>query len=287
MKIKINKRNYILIKELAALVIVILSAAMFGSCKGGLADIPPSYFEIIEGPAENEVLNVDQAYFKWRGSSASFDYRFKLMIIDRITKQPAEYLEFTEWNSETDKLFDNLDEGLYVFQIQASYAGADPITLERRFEVDAVQGPSVLFYKTETIGELGNYAEVNIWIEDMDSLTVLSFGVNFDKSMVELDSVAKGDFITGLNMEQFLAPEISLVKEEVNQKGSVLFTTGFMPQAGNSAKSISGAGKIVKLIFYIADIGRSSLEFYSIEARDVHGNRITVKTKNGIINGVN
>lgn len=284
MNIKTEKRNYTLIKKLAAIIVISLSAALFGACKGALVDPPLASFEIIEGPADESVLNVDQVYFKWRGSSVKFDYRFKLMIVDKITLNEVDYIEFTEWNKETEKLFKNLDEGEYVFRVQASYEGADPIVKERKFEIDAVQGASIMIYKRETTAVLGSQVELSIWAEDIDSLTALDFTIAFDKSLVQIDSVDEGDLSKINEMEQFIGPYVSLIKDQLNQAGSVSFTTGFFKNSAES--SISGDGKIMRLFFSITAAGKSEIELRSAVGRGISGNYITVNRKGGIINGV-
>jgi hypothetical protein len=269
-----------------ALTLLVISAVIFTSCKGALVDPPEAWFKITKGPNDGDVLNVDYANFEWEGNDTKFQYRYKLMVIDEVTQQPVDYLSYGVWNEDTEQLFKNLDEGSYIFQVQASYDGTDPITVQRKFSIDAIQGPSIMFYKTETKAVLGEFAEVNIWMEDVDSLTILSVGISFDNSVVNLDSASVGDYVTGANMKQFLAPDVSAIKKDINQTGSVKLYTTFLPESGTAAKSISGTGKIIKLVFYVAGVGKSNLEFYSIEAKDYHGKIIPVTTRNGVINGI-
>ncbi len=286
MKIEMINRNYMFAKKLTALTLMVISAVIFSSCKGALVDPPEAWFRITDGPKDGDVLNVDYVNFSWEGNDTKFEYRYKLLVLDEMTQQPIDYFSFTEWTDETEKLFKNLDEGTYTFQVQASYDGSDAISDERTFTIDAVQGPTIMFYKTETKANLGDFAEVNIWMEDVDSLAILTFTIGFDNTVVNLDSASIGDYVTDANMRQFLAPDVSAIKKDINQAGSVKFYTTFLAESGTSAKSISGAGKIIKLIFYVAGVGKSELKFTYIEARDAHGNLVHLDTRNGTISGI-
>ena len=57
-------------KSLIGSIIVLLFAILIiESCESpSLVDNPPPFIEIIAGPHENQVLDKDEVYFKWKGN---------------------------------------------------------------------------------------------------------------------------------------------------------------------------------------------------------------------------
>ena len=63
---------------------------------------------------------------------------------------PTTYLNWTPYSQNTEVTFNNLDEGKFRFQVQGRSSGIEPDPVKLDFYVDAVEGPSLLFYKTKT-----------------------------------------------------------------------------------------------------------------------------------------
>lgn len=271
--------------------ILILGLLALSSCDTPkLVDQPPPFIEIIDGPC-GEVLDKDFATFVWKGSDEKYEFQYRTLVRD-----PDEVLkvhnEWSEWSNQTEVVFENLDEGEFTFEVRGESEGLTG-TAECTFEVDAVKGPAVMFYKAETDIQLGEQNTVGIWMEDVDSLKAFRIMVSFDNSMLEFQGVEKGNYVEHQNFNQIILPEgistdtLFVPKiEQINNIGTVEVNSSFLTtQNSRPRKTISGSGEILKMYFEGLNRGNTELQFTLIQLYDANNNLIQPNsTKSGIVN---
>ncbi len=267
-----------LLRFFIVLIFVMLSAYLIESCESpSLVDNPPPFIQIIEGPKQNAVLDKDNVYFKWKGSSNDYKFSYLLSILDEDNVDTA-YIDTTAWSDVTEAYFSNLDEGTYIFKVWGK-SGSLVQSDSRKFEVDAVKGASMMLYKKETHIKLGDTARVSVWSENIDSLIAMRVVITFNRSKVHLVNVQNSRFIEKRDFNQVILPgdltnpNSDLIKQ-INSKGKIELYSGFLSRNGMQ-KGLSGSGSLVDLKFVGISRGESTVGFTKIEL---------VSTSNKLIN---
>jgi hypothetical protein len=257
-----------LVKFMMVLVIILAGQYIVLSCDSpGLVDNPPPFIEITDGPNQNQVLNLDEVYFKWRGSSNDYQFRYVLLILDEDNVDTT-YADTTQWDVNNEVYFSNLDEGFYIFKVWGK-SGELQQSTQRKFQVDAITGKTLMFYKKETTVALNAVGSISIWTENIDSLVAMRVVVIFDKSRLELVSAQKSRFVERRDFTQVLLPaEITMqgsdLLKSVNNTGKIELFSGFLTKNGNR-KGLSGSGSLVQLNFRGKRKGNALVEFTKIE----------------------
>ncbi|MCK9426303.1 MAG: hypothetical protein M0Q21_09725 [Ignavibacteriaceae bacterium] len=254
---------------------------------GGVVDNPPPFLELIDGPQESEVLTKDKVVFVWRGNGSGYTFKYRLLSLDS-DNFPSVYQDWTNYSTVTDITYSNLDEGKFRFEIQAKSGSLEPAPLKREFFIDAIKGPSLMFFKTKTNVTVGKLDSVGIWMEDINGLAGFSIVVAFDNSRLNLVSASSGSYVVQKRFQQLTVPNLNdttYVLKSVNQTGKIEITSAFLTDLGSFPnKSISGSGKILNLVFKGIAKGTTNLEITSIDLRDEKGVVISYNTpKSGII----
>jgi len=282
--IKLEKKMKYFLKHFSILFISLFAL----TCNtGGVVDNPPPFLELIDGPQESEVLTKDKVVFVWRGNGSGYTFKYRLLSLDS-DNFPSVYQDWTNYSTVTDITYSNLDEGKFRFEIQAKSGSLEPAPLKREFFIDAIKGPSLMFFKTKTNVTVGKLDSVGIWMEDINGLAGFSIVVAFDNSRLNLVSASSGSYVVQKRFQQLTVPNLNdttYVLKSVNQTGKIEITSAFLTDLGSFPnKSISGSGKILNLVFKGIAKGTTNLEITSIDLRDEKGVVISYNTpKSGII----
>ncbi|MDP3683495.1 MAG: hypothetical protein Q8S01_06130 [Ignavibacteria bacterium] len=282
--IKLEKKMKYFLKHFSILFISLFAL----TCNtGGVVDNPPPFLELIDGPQESEVLTKDKVVFVWRGNGSGYTFKYRLLSLDS-DNFPSVYQDWTNYSTVTDITYSNLDEGKFRFEIQAKSGSLEPAPLKREFFIDAIKGPSLMFFKTKTNVTVGKLDSVGIWMEDINGLAGFSIVVAFDNSRLNLVSASSGSYVVQKRFQQLTVPNLNdttYVLKSVNQTGKIEITSAFLTDLGSFPnKSISGSGKILNLVFKGIAKGTTNLEITSIDLRDEKGVVISYNApKSGII----
>ncbi|CUS96785.1 cohesin domain-containing protein [Candidatus Kryptobacter tengchongensis] len=204
--------------------------------------IKPSV-ELISGPNEGEKVSSNNVTFVWKGNTDKNEFRYKLVY--RTANEVIQ--DWTPWSDVTTATFNYLDDGKYSFIIETRYKGNPEATIfARNWEVEAIVGPAVKFYKLKNVVSLGSDFDIELWCEDVKNVRGTSFTLIFDKDNFKLNSVTKGSLPRSINIEQVVLPDFSnpTIVDNVNKNGKVEITTGFISEDG-----LSGTGSILKFNF--------------------------------------
>jgi hypothetical protein len=268
--------------------ILFLAALFFTSCnQGSIVDNPPPFLEIVEGPLQGEILTLDLVRFVWRGSGTDNKFRFRLLILDK-DNFPTPIFDWTAYsNAITEILFSSLDEGKYRFEVQATSTGITPDPLYREFYIDAVKGPTLLFYKNKTTINRNATTTIDVSMEDIQNLSAFNLVIGFDKSILSLQSVSGGQYIQQNRFQQIVVPDFTnkSILADVNSKGKIEINSALLMDVGSFPnKSVSGSGKIITLTFKGIGVGTTPLDFTYVDIRNSNGVKIPITTpKNGTV----
>lgn len=267
--------------------IIIISLITFNSCKdAGLVDNPPPFIQFITAPAQGAVLTDNSVSFKWRGATSNYTFRYRLLFLDR-DNFPTTYLDWTNFTNTTEVTFNNLDEGKFRFELVPQSTGIIIDPLVREFFIDAVQGPSLLFFKASTTINLNAVDSISIWMEDVDSLTTFSAVISFDRTRLELLNVTNGQIASQNRMAQIILPDFSnaSVINNFNSRGRIDIISAFLPElSGFSNNFVTGSGKVINLVFRGKARGQSNLTLTSLNMRKPTGEPINYNfPKNAIV----
>lgn len=282
--LKLEKKMKYLLKHFSILLISLFAV----TCNtGGVVDNPPPFLELIDGPKESEVLSKDKVVFAWRGNGSGYQFKYRMLSLD-TDNFPSVYQDWTNYSTATDVTFSNLDEGKFRFEIQAKSGNVEPAPLKREFFIDAIKGPSLMFFKTKTNVAVGKLDSVGVWMEDVNGLAGFSIVIAFDNSKLNLVSASPGSYVVQKRFQQLTVPDLndtSYILKRVNQTGKIEITSAFLTDLGSFPnKSISGSGKILNLVFKGIAKGTTNLEITSIDLRDEKGVAISYNApKSGII----
>jgi len=267
--------------------LLLLSVLALRCSTGGVVDSPPPFLELIEGPQESEVVSQDKVVFVWRGNGSGYSFKFRLLSLDS-DNFPTVYQDWTSYSTGTDVTFSNLDEGKFRFEIQGKSGNVEPPPLKREFTINAIKGPSLMFFKTKTDVSVGKLDSVGIWMEDVTGLAGFNIVIAFDKNKLNLVSSSSGAYVVQKRFQQLTVPDLndtSYVLKNVNRTGKIEITSAFLTDLGSFPnKSISGSGKILNLVFKGIAKGVTNLEITSIDLRDEKGVAISYNApKSGIV----
>lgn len=282
--LKLEKKMKYLLKHFSILLISLFTV----TCNtGGVVDNPPPFLELIDGPKESEVLSKDKVVFAWRGNGSGYQFKYRMLSLD-TDNFPSVYQDWTNYSTATDVTFSNLDEGKFRFEIQAKSGNVEPAPLKREFFIDAIKGPSLMFFKTKTNVAVGKLDSVGVWMEDVNGLAGFSIVIAFDNSKLNLVSASPGSYVVQKRFQQLTVPDLndtSYILKRVNQTGKIEITSAFLTDLGSFPnKSISGSGKILNLVFKGIAKGTTNLEITSIDLRNEKGVAISYNApKSGII----
>ncbi|MFA6977790.1 MAG: hypothetical protein WC209_00590 [Ignavibacteriaceae bacterium] len=267
--------------------LILLSLFAMSCNTGGVVDNPPPFLEIIDGPQDSEIVSKDKIVFAWRGNGSGYSFKYRLLSLDS-DNFPTIYQDWTTYSTTTEVTFSNLDEGKFRFEVQAKSGNVEPTPLKREFFIDAIKGPSLMFFKTKTDITVGKVDSVGIWMEDVNGLAGFSIVIAFDRSKLNLVSASSGSYVIQKRFQQLTVPDLTdtaYVLKSVNQTGRIEITSAFLTDLGSFPnKSISGSGKILNLVFKGIAKGTTNLEITSIDLRDEKGVAISYNApKSGII----
>lgn len=267
--------------------ILLISLFVMSCNTGGVVDNPPPFLEIIDGPQDSEILSKDKVVFAWRGNGSGYTFKYRMLSLDS-DNFPTVYQDWTSYSTATDVSFSNLDEGKFRFEVQAKSGNIEPAPLKREFVIDAIKGPSLMFFKTKTTVSVGKLDSVGIWMEDVNGLAGFSIVIAFDKNKLNMVSASSGSYVIQKRFQQLTVPDFSdtaYVLKSVNQTGRIEITSAFLTDLGSFPnKSISGSGKILNLVFKGMAKGTTNLEITSIDLRDEKGVTISYNApKSGIV----
>ena len=137
--------------------------------------------------------------------------------------------------------------------------------------MDAVDGPSLMFFPRRHIVSQGDTVIFKILAEEVNSLMAAEIHIDFDPSKIEIISISQGSF--------FQNSQESIFNYEINN-GSIGVLTSLL---NSESLSVNGTGNLIQFVVKILQSDSSYISFIGNNVlRDPNNNDITINEK---ING--
>ena len=215
----------------------------------------------ILNPSDNVIINTPSITFNWEGNRQEMLYRY------------AFNADWSEWDDLTSIQIDYIDEGAHTFAVQSKYTTEDTSSVSSiSFEVDAVDGPALLFRPRSQTVKIGTKISFSMLAEEVDSLTAASVILKYNPQQLTIDSVKKGSIFEGATNMIF--------HHNINPlSGEITIMTALL---GGQTPFISGTGSLAEIEITAKAFSLSTIEFNGSETfRGPTNNIITIKTAIG------
>jgi len=253
--------------------IIFISAIIWFACEPGEEFLPTNPYDpensdyvapeinFTSVPNEGSTINTSTIVIEWEGNQDGMSYRYAFDDVWSI------------WEENKSAVISNIDEGSHSIAIQSKYPTGDTSQVKTvNFIVDAVQGPSILFFPRKHKAFTGEKISFEIIAEEVSGLAAISFTLNFNTSLVQIDSIVVGDYV-GQNTESIFYREID------NASGEARVITALL---GSNSPVFSGTGSIAKLYVKVKSNGLSQIEFDGTETfRNVDNEVININSAIG------
>ena len=144
--------------------------------------IPPtiSLMDISDG----DTLYSESIEFIWEGNELVAEFRYKL-----------DSFSWTDWNESSSATLSYLDEGNHQLSVQSRYLNGDTSdVVSVSFVVDAVAGPSLMFYPRRHFAQAGETVTFQVMAEEVTNLMMSEIHLEYDPSVLEIMSISQGNF---------------------------------------------------------------------------------------------
>lgn len=222
---------------------------------------------IIEGPGNGDTIGQSTVNFKWNGNTIANEYRYNFNNSN-----------WSPWTDDTTAQFSYLNEEKYSFEIVARADDSlktigDTTSLE--FVVDAVDGPSLMFYPRYKSIPLSNTAIVEIKAEEVEGIMGAEINISYEPSSVEIDTIYLGNYIENTYPNIIFFHENDSVNGELN---AILVTIG------ERESILSGSSTILNFIVQGRSSGTTQINFIdSCKFRTPQNQNIRIKEKTKLI----
>ena len=157
-----------------------------------------------------ENINGSSVTFSWAGNEFAQEFSCKLdpnsltgqTNPGKLVSQP--YFEWMDWTAETNKSFNNLDEGTYTFYVKSRFDGtieeSQPFKTSN-ISINNIFGPSLRIYPLNQIAQSGDEVNVYLYFEEVQQIsavTGLHVDIHINSAELEFitDSFEQGELIT-------------------------------------------------------------------------------------------
>ena len=201
----------------------------------------------------HDSIGGNSADFSWEGNDFALEFSYMLEMsmgnslnssIDSGQFVDQSYFHWSEWTTEKNMGFYNLDEAAYTFYVKSRF---DPWTEEEEphnfveFEIDNIDGPALRIYPLNQTANTGDEIDVYLYFEEVpidSAVTGLHVEIQIDQNELEFitDDFDYGELIDGFpfpgttiypNPQYSMgADTMSIVGVVVDSSGTGIYGTG-------------------------------------------------------------
>ena len=155
-----------------------------------------------------------------------------------------------DWSENNTFILDYLDEGAHTVYGQTRYPSLEESEIIGfEFTVDAVAGPSLMFYPRRQYAVNGDVLTFSIHAEEVDALAGAELIINYNPAQVVIESISSGSIFM-MNGEPIFFSEVN------QEENTITVTTAVW---GQNYPSFSGTGSLVELMFQVVSTGEIDL----------------------------
>ena len=192
--------------------------------------IPDPQIILIE-PSLYDTIDSSSVTFIWMANDDANEFSYSL---DNIV--------WSEWFEDTNLSLHYLDEGEHIIWINARfsdiYESDNP--LEVRFEVDAIQGPSLRLFPLLRKANIGVMDTVYVFVEEVENVMVTELEITYDPGSLDPDSIR----VTGDSLFTGFGTKAIMIQEHDRAQGLFHLNLGVADEEG-----ISGSGAVILIEF--------------------------------------
>ena len=189
----------------------------------------PPIVSIASSIVSGSVIEESQLTLELSGNEFVTEYRFKLDNYD-----------WEDWTESSVITLDFLDEGDHIVQFQSRYlSGDESEVLSFDFTVDAVSGPSVMFYPRRAYAQNNETVTLEILAEEVENLSGFEFYIRFDQNKIQLNDIYSGGAFSSESGDPIFLTDQS-------NSGELVITSAVW---GQDAPAFNGTGSLVILSF--------------------------------------
>ena len=218
--------------------------------------IPP-IVSIVDGITIGEIVTSENLSIEYSGNESSMLFRTRL-----------DTSNWTGWSNNLFVTLDYMDEGEHEFWLQGKYTTGDTSeTISVPFTVDAVGGPSLMFFPRRITATQGETVTFSIMAEEVYDLAGLETVLEFDPAKVTLMSVSSAGLFDETGDPIFFY-------EHNESQGRLTVTAAVW---GDESPAFTGTHPIAILSFRADHTGNISIDFGETSIfRDPNNLNITV-----------
>ena len=215
----------------------------------------------------NTNINGATVDFSWEGNDFALEFSYMVeYYIDSDKQVWKPYYDWSDWGYETDLTLNNLDEGLYSFQVKSRFGNVEELEEDSyqstNFEIDNINGPTLRIYPLNQTANPGDEIDVYLYFEDVpQELSVTGLQIDIQINTDELQFI-NDQFVLGELVDDFPGT-IIYPDPYVSEDGSFVSIMGVADSFGTG---IYGTGSIAKLRLRVKDqIGSFQINIYQPE----------------------
>ena len=196
--------------------------------------------------ASGDTVYSETVTFSWEGNELVSEFRFKLDEFD-----------WTEWSEDESMLLDYLDEGNHQLSAQSRYLNGDTSgSVSVSFVVDAVDGPSLMFFPRRHLAQAGETVTFQIMAEEVTNLMMSEIHLEYDPTKLEIISISQGSF--------FQNGQNSIFLYEINaEAGAIQINTTLLD---GDSPSVSGTGDLAEIQVKLLQSSSATVSFNGSDA---------------------
>jgi len=217
---------------------------------------------ILAGPQNGQTITNDSITIRWQGNTDAVLFSYK---VDTDA--------WSAWSSATSTVLDYLDEGSHTLIVKAQHRNktteeTNPSSVT--FIVDAVKGPSAMFYPRRIFVNAGAAFTYNVYAEEVNLLYGARMAIHYDPALVTIDTIQAGALMQGNGSSALLIPTID------NSTGIAFVDVATV---GHKPKGVSGSGTLAILRCHALTAGSVDFTFSKTDCsyRDTTNASITIR----------
>ena len=252
-----------MIKKLS--ILLVFSGLIWWSCEEKIPphSIPPLSITVTSLSVGDTILT-ETLYITLDSDDRASGYRYRL-----------DASLWSDWSTSDSILLDYLDEGSHELYVQAVESGSNDTSevVSISFVVDAVEGPSLMFYPRRHKAQVGETVTFFVNAEEVENLMAAELHMEFDSTALSVVSVGQGSF--------FMNGQETIFSYELGQDNIDVLTS----VVNSDAPAVNGTGPLMELQVTLLGSAAATISFSGNEVfRDPDNNDFVILEEvNGLV----
>ena len=213
-------------------------------------------------------INGSSADFSWGGNDFALEFRYMVeYYVDADDQVWQPYNNWSDWTTEKNMGFYNLDEGDYTFYVKSRFGNIEELEDQepyesKDFEIDAISGPALRIYPLNQTAQYGDEIDVYLYFEEVpEESAVTGLHVDIQINTDELEFISEY-YDQGELLKQFGGQTI-WPEPGYSDDNSTMIINGVADSDG-----LYGTGPIIKFSLRVLTSGSRTTNINIISADD-------------------